>query len=430
MKVQTNTLSNNLRVIMADTGGAESATVLLLVKAGSRYETIENNGIAHFFEHMAFKGSAKYPDSFTISSTVEGMGGVFNAFTGKDHTGYWIKGTVDKVGLILDVLSDMITTAKLEPVEIEKEKGVIVEEINMYEDMPQHKVSNVYDTLLYPSHPLGMDIAGSHQTVRSFNRGHFVDYIERLYHPDNAVLIIAGGIHKKMVNIQNAVQATFGKWDGHQDALKKYTYNQYSPIQAVNRLAVFTKKTEQAHFILGYVTDYGFTDKRKYPLNIMSAILGGGMSSRLFSEIREKRGLCYYVHTSRDLYAETGSMATSAGVRCDIATVNEAIKLIRNEHESIANGGSDKDKLVVEVNRVKEMIKGRFLLSLEDSQSVAGFYGTKLLLEQEVMTPSDVIKHIDAVTVEQVIAEAQKIINNDALRIAVIGPFGQEEIQI
>ncbi len=429
MQTNIKTLPNKLRVIFADTGGAESATVMLLVKAGSRYEDPKNNGIAHFFEHMAFKGSAKYADSFTISSTIEGMGGVFNAFTSKDHTGYWIKGTVDKTGVMLDVLADMVTTAKLESVEIEKEKGVIIEEINMYEDMPQHKVSNVYDELLYASHPLGMDIAGTHQTVKSFSRQTFLNYIHRLYHPDNAVLVVAGGIGGRKDQIETEVAQTFGIWDGSQKETKDYSYDKYIEEATKTDLNVFTKKTEQAHFVLGYVTDYGFVDPRKHALGVLAGILGGGMSSRLFMEIREKRGLCYYIHTSRDMYAETGSLATSAGVRNDVGTVNDALKLIVAEHEKIARS-QDKDVLAKEVVRVKEMIKGRLLLSLEDSQSVASFYGTKLLLEGAVIEPHDMLTLIDKVTVEDVIAQAHTIVTEDRLRIAVIGPFEKTEIAI
>lgn len=431
MKVQSTVLPNKLRVVLADTGGAESATVLLLVKAGSRYETSSNNGIAHFFEHMAFKGSAKYPDSFTISSTIEGMGGVFNAFTSKDHTGYWIKGTVDKVGLMLDVLADMVTSSKLESAEIEKEKGVIVEEINMYEDMPQHKVSNVYDALLYPNHPLGMDIAGKPETVKAFNRDHFVDYIQSLYHPDNAVLVISGGIQSSMQEIQQNVKDTFGKWEEGQSISKRYRYDRYMTTESKYSLSAFTKQTEQAHFILGYTMDYGFMDERKYRLGILSAILGGGMSSRLFMEIREKRGLCYYVHTSRDMYEETGSLVTSAGVRCNIDTVNEALKLIVAEHHAVAQTQTEGiDKLATEVARVKSMLKGRFLLGLEDSQTVASLYGGKLLLEGQIVTPDEIIQKIESVRVEDVIAEAQAVVSNDRLQVAIVGPFTQEQIKI
>lgn len=427
MKVYPLTLPNALRTLIVDTGGAESATVLLLVGAGSRYENTRNNGIAHFFEHMAFKGSKKYADSFTISSTIDGMGGVFNAFTSKDHTGYWIKGTADKTGLMLDVLADMISSAKLEDNEIEKEKGVIIEEINMYEDMPQHKVSQVYDAILYPNHSLGMDIAGTHETVKSFGRQDFVNYIQKLYHPDNAVLVVSGGIGKEVERIRDEVAKTFGQWDTGSGVLRQYDFDNYQGAQSKKVSKIHKKNTEQAHFVMGYTTDYGFLDERKYPLAVLAAILGGGMSSRLFVEIREKRGLCYYVHTSRDMYAETGSLVTSAGVRCDSKVVNEALKVIVEQHEMIASG-KETDKLQTEIQRVKEMLKGRLLLSLEDSQSVAGFYGNKLLLEGSYLEPQKVIKLLDEVTIEDVISEAKSIVIDDRLRLAVIGPFEEGEI--
>ncbi len=429
MHVHKLILPNKLPVLLIDTGGAESATTLLLVGAGSRYETAKNNGIAHFFEHMAFKGSAKYPDSFTISSTIDGMGGLFNAFTAKDYTGYWIKGTADKTGLMLDVLSDMVTSAKLESAEIEKEKGVIVEEINMYEDMPHHKVSEVYDGLMYPQHPLGMEIAGSHETVRSFTREDFTTYIDRLYHPDNATLVIAGGIGKDIDQLRDLVAKTFGVWDLDRSASGQYDFENYHEPMMKKRTAVFHKLTEQAHFVMGYATDYGFHDDRKYSLGVLSAVLGGGMSSRLFTEIREKRGLCYYVHTARDLYAETGSLVTSAGVRCDKDTVNEALKLIVAAHESIAQG-KDKDMLVRDVERVKQMLKGQMLLSMEDSQSVASFYGRRLLIEGDVVDIHSIIEKVQNITVDQVIHEAQSIVHDERLRMAIVGPFTESDIII
>ncbi|MEI6326959.1 MAG: pitrilysin family protein [Candidatus Roizmanbacteria bacterium] len=457
MQVTSKTLPNHLRTILVDTGGAESATVLLLVGSGSRYENAKNSGIAHFFEHMAFKGSAKYPDSFTISSTIEGMGGVFNAFTSKDHTGYWIKGTADKVPLMLDVLADMVTASKLDQIEIDKEKGVIVEEMHMYEDMPQAKVSNIYDELLYGSHPLGMDIIGTQKTVKSFDRQDFVNYIHKLYDPDNAVLVIAGGIASTQKVIEHNIAQTFGKWKPAQKASKDYSYIQYvsttspktnvegqkstvtsqdvipdkrSAIRDLHRKSVFTKKTEQAHFILGYTTPYGFMDEEKYSLGLLAAILGGGMSSRLFMEIREKRGLCYYVNTSRDMYAETGSLVTSAGVRCDKDTVNEAIKLIIAEHHKLVDGNKIKKELQTELDRVKTMSKGRLLLSLEDSQSVAGMYGNKMLLEKKMANVDEAIEKMLSVTVENIIDQAQKIILPENLRLAIVGPFAQEDICI
>src|SRR3972149_515048 len=191
MKTDIITLENGLKVVFVDTDAFPTLTTILLVGAGSRYENKINNGVAHFFEHMAFKGSKKYSNSFVISSTVEGFGGIFNAFTSKDHTGYWIKATTEHFTTMIDVIADMIQTPKLLTEEIEREKGVIVEEINMYEDMPSRKVGDIFETLLYQGSPLGFDIAGTKETVQSFNRLTFTDYINRLYHPNNAVLVVA-----------------------------------------------------------------------------------------------------------------------------------------------------------------------------------------------------------------------------------------------
>jgi predicted Zn-dependent peptidase len=305
----------------------------------------------------------------------------------------------------------------------------------MYEDMPQAKVSNVYDELLYGSHPLGMDIIGTQKTVKSFTRQDFVDYIHKLYDPDNAVLVIAGGIKSTQKVIEENIAHTFGHWKPAQKASKDYSYIQYAldkhlKSNVEGRKSIFTKKTEQAHFILGYTTPYGFMDEDKYTLGLLAAILGGGMSSRLFMEIREKRGLCYYVNTSRDMYAETGSLVTSAGVRCDADTVNEAIKLIIAEHEKLVDGNKIKKELQVELDRVKTMSKGRLLLSLEDSQSVAGMYGNKMLLEQKMANVDEAIQKMLAVTVEDIISQAQKIVIPENLRLAIVGPFAHEDIVI
>ncbi|MCX6731282.1 MAG: pitrilysin family protein [Candidatus Roizmanbacteria bacterium] len=210
MNTQSHTLSNGLRVLLIDTESFPTVTALVMVGAGSRYERKDNNGIAHFFEHMAFKGSKKYKTSFEISSAIEGIGGVFNAFTSKDHTGYWIKATTEHTHTLLDVLSDMILHPLLEADEIEREKGVIVEEINMYEDMPARKVGDIFEEVMYKGSQLGFDIAGTKETVTAFNRKTFTDYIDELYHPNNAVVVIAGGLQGK--NYLPEIEKKFGTW--------------------------------------------------------------------------------------------------------------------------------------------------------------------------------------------------------------------------
>src|SRR3972149_2828169 len=413
MHPQTYTLKNGLQVIFIDTKTFPTLTTLLLIGAGSRYENEKNNGIAHFFEHMAFKGSKKYPNSFVISSTIEGLGGVFNAFTSKDHTGYWIKSTAGHFETVIDVISDMVLNSKLDPEEIEREKGVIKEEINMYEDSPQRKVGEIFEELLYKGNPLGFDIAGTKETVDAFDRQTFTEYIRNLYPPGNAVLVVAGGLSGK-VNYLQIIEEKFSSWKTGQ----KGGFKGMEEVQESPQILVRHKKTEQAHFCIGFRA-FSFNDSRKYALNVLSAILGGGMSSRLFIQVRERRGLCYYISTGNELYSDCGNIVTQAGVTNNLDKVKEAIKVILNEHEKITKG-EIKDE---ELKRAKELIKGRFLLSLEDSSVVANYFGTKKLLQDSLETPQEVIKRIEAVTSEEVSSLARDLFVKRNLNLAMVGPF-------
>ena len=413
------TLKNGLRVIFVDTKTFPTVTTLLLIGAGSRYENEKNNGIAHFFEHMAFKGSKKYPNSFIISSTIEGLGGVFNAFTSKDHTGYWIKSTVEHFPTVIDVISDMVLNPILDVTEIEREKGVISEEINMYEDTPQRKVGELFEELLYKGNPLGFDIAGQKEGIRKFDRDTFTDYIKSLYHPGNAVLMVAGGLstHQDINFYLKLIEDKFKDWQQGTDS----NFIKIEEKQEKPQLLVKYKKTEQAHLVLGFRT-FSFRDERKYALNVLSAILGGGMSSRLFIQVRERRGLCYYISTGMESYHDCGSIVTQAGVTIDINKVKEAVKTILIEHKKVADGDINDDEL----KRAKELIKGRFLLSLEDSSTIASFYGVKELLQKKTESPELLIKKIESVTKEEIINLAKEIFVSKNLNFTLIGPFEDE----
>ncbi|KKQ24094.1 MAG: Peptidase M16 domain protein [Candidatus Roizmanbacteria bacterium GW2011_GWC2_37_13] len=422
MTPQVFTLKNGLQVIFVDTKST-SLTTILLVGAGSRYENEKNNGIAHFFEHMAFKGSKKYPNSFLISSTIEGIGGIFNAFTSKDHTGYWIKSTLDHFETVIDVISDMVLNPILSGEEIEREKGVIVEEINMYEDMPQRRVGELFEGLLYKGNPLGYDIAGTKETVQSFDRLTFVEYIKNLYHPENAVLVVAGGLGDKsqISNLKSQINSKFENWKND----KHLSFKPIIESQTKPQMLIKYKKTEQAHFSLGFRA-FSFKDNRKYALNVLSAILGGGMSSRLFIQVRERRGLCYYISTGSELYSDCGNIVTQAGVTNDLGKVKEAIKIILEEHQKIADRETTKNEL----KRAKELIKGRFLLSLEDSANVASSFGVKKLLQNKVETPEEIIKKIENVTVDEITNLAKEAFTQEKLNFAMIGPFKEGDLQI
>lgn len=418
MKPYTSTLPNGLRVILVDTEAYPTLTALLLVGAGSRYENEDNNGVAHFFEHMAFKGSKKYPNSFTIASTIESLGGVFNAFTSKDHTGYFIKATVNHLDIVLDVLSDMVLHPLLLSEEIEREKGVIVEEINLYEDTPYRKVGELFESLLYKGNPLGFEIAGSKKTVRSFTRDTFVSYIDELYHPKNAVLVVAGGINQKSEYYLDIVNKKFAKWtNGKKATIVTVNEQQIKPSSLIKY-----KKTEQAHFCLGFRA-FSFFDKRKYALSVLGSILGGGMSSRLFIEVRERRGLCYYIYTDHDHYHDVGNFVTQAGVTNNIDKVREAVDVILKQYKKIIQGKIKKDEL----KKAKEIIKGRLLLSLEDSFNVASFLGDRTLLEGELERPEDILTHIDKVTEEDIVELSNTIFKPESLNFTMIGPFEEKD---
>ena len=413
MRPQVFTLKNGLQVIFIDTKTFPTLTTLLLVGAGSRYENEKNNGIAHFLEHMFFKGSKKYPNPKIISQIIEEMGGHWNAFTSKDYTGYYIKASTDHFPKIIDILSDILLNSLFDISEIEKEKGVIAEEINMYEDMPQRRIGEIFEGLIYKNNPLGFDIAGNKKTVASFDRNTFVNYMHSLYHPNNTVLIVAGGLGS-VQKYKLIIEEKFGNWkSGKKSSFVKIIESQTKP-----QMLIHYKKTEQAHFCLGFPT-FGINDKRRRILNVLITILGGGASSKLFQEVREKKGLCYYIGTGAEQYFETGNIVTQAGVAKDIEKVKVAISATLVEHKNMIKGlFSDND-----INRAKEMLKGRLLLSMEDSFNIAHFFGNKKLLENKIETPEEIIKEILSVKKEEIIELAKEIFTNDKLNFAIIGPF-------
>ena len=405
------TLSNNLKVVTIPMETA-SATVLVLMGAGSRYEKKAEGGLSHFIEHMMFKGTKNRPTAREIAQEIDGIGGEFNAYTAKDHTGYWIKAASEHIPFLIEMLSDMTLNSLLDDKEIDREKGVIIEEMNMYEDTPMRKVSEVYEQLLYGDTPLGRDIIGTKETVSSFSRENFQAYMERLYRPNNAVIIIAGGMGK--IPVVDHIQKHFGSWSDK----KTPTFEKQTEKQKAPNLKIISKKTEQTHICIG-VRAFGLSDPRRYSLSLLSVILGGGMSSRLFHEVRERRGLAYYVHSSADKYQEVGNFVTQAGI--DSAKVEEAVKVIVDEYFKITNYELRiKDK---ELEKAKAFLKGHLVLGLEDSHGVAGFFGDSLLLEGKVRSVDEVISRVEAVTVEDVVNVAKDIFKKENLNIAAIGPF-------
>jgi len=384
--------------------------------AGSRYENRKNSGISHFLEHMAFKGTDKRPTAMDISSLIDGMGGEFNAFTGKETTGYYIKSAKDKLETSIDVLSDMLLHSKFDPEEIEKEKGVIIEEINLYEDMPARKIGDIYEQLLYGDTPMGWDIAGDKEIIRSITRGDFMTYLGELYSSSNLTVVVAGGIDSD--EAYSLVEKYFG-------SMKEFQPKTFEPLhESQNKPAVLVKQkqTEQIHIALG-VRTVSISSPKRYPLSVLSAILGGGMSSRLFHEIREKRGLAYYVRTSSDEYADVGTLATTAGI--DPKRVIEAVQVMVAEYSKVSHG--EMALTDDELTKAKEFLKGHLVLDLEDSRSVSGFYAHQELLEEKIENPNDVIEQIDKVTKEDIESVGKEFFKEATLNLALIGNFADGE---
>jgi predicted Zn-dependent peptidase len=404
------TLPNGLRLLTAPMPTSQSVACFVMLAAGSRYETPDTNGIAHFAEHMFFKGTERRPTARDIGAEIDGIGGEFNAFTGKEYTGYYVRCAAEHRRLALDVLVDMLRHSKFEPEEIDREKGVIVEEMNMYFDTPRDYIGGVYDSLLYGDQPLGWDIIGRKETVRAATRETFTDYIDRWYKPERMVVGFGGKLDG---DLREDVIELLGD-------LEAAETGEPSPVQIAEnggpRVKVHRKDSDQAHLTLG-VRSYPLIHPDRYALQILATVLGTGMSSRLFTEVRERRGLAYYVFASNHSYTDAGSLYSQAGV--DIERADEAVETIVTELKRIADEPVPEDEL----EKAKNVAKGRFVLQLESPHALITFGLRREILEGEATEPEEVIASIEAVTVEDVQRVAQDVIGSRGLNLALIGPF-------
>ena len=405
---QRDTLDNGLRVLTADLPYAQSVAVVLMLAAGSRYETAESSGIAHFSEHMFFKGTERRPTAREIAGAIDAIGGEFNAFTGKENTTYYVKCAAEHRDVALDVLVDMLRNSRFDAEEIEREKGVIVEEMNMYYDTPRDFVGGVYEELLWGDQPLGRDIIGTKETIRGATRDTFMGYLDSWYKPSRIVLGVAGRIGD---GILERAQELLG------DLADAETGEPEQTTPHLNgRVVVHTKQSEQAHVVLG-VHSLPLEHPDRYAIQLLATALGGGMSSRLFSEVRERRGLAYYVYGLNHSYTDAGTLYSQAGV--DIARIDDAVATIAAELRKIAAAPLPAEEL----EKARNFAKGRFVLSLESPQGLMMFGLRKEVLEQQLPDPDEVLRALDAVTSDDVERVASELIATDRLRLAVIGPF-------
>jgi predicted Zn-dependent peptidase len=408
------TLPNGLRLLTAPMEHAKSVSCFVMLAAGSRYETPETSGIAHFAEHMFFKGTERRPTARDIGNEIDGIGGEFNAFTGKEYTGYYVRCAGEHREIALDVLVDMLRNSKFDADEVDREKGVIVEEMNMYFDTPRDYISGVYDALLYGDQPLGWDIIGRKETVRAATRETFLDYTGRWYKPARMVVGIAGMIEG---DLDKDVERLLG--DLPSDETGDPTPAQISDDGAP-QVKIHTKASDQAHLCLG-VRSYPLVHPDRYALQVLTTVLGTGMSSRLFTEVRERRGLAYYVYALNHSYTDAGSLYSQAGV--DINRIDEAIETIAGELRRIA----DESVPQAELDKARNVAKGRFVLQVESPHGLIMFGLRRSVLENDAPEPEEILAELDAVTVEDVQRVAQDVIGANGLKLALIGPFEQTE---
>jgi len=406
-------LDNKLRLLTAHMPHTQSVSISLFIGIGSRYETDTEAGISHFVEHLCFRGTAKRPTAREIAAAIEGVGGLLNGGTDKELTTYWCKVAVPHFGLALGVLADMLLNSRFEPQDIEKERRVIVEEINMSFDSPPQRVSMLIDELLWPEHPLGRDIAGSKKSVNAISRDMMLGYVAGQYRPDNTVVAIAGNI--KHEAIVAAVSQALGNWTNQPQP------SEYANFQGglARRFCLETRDIEQAHLCLA-LPGLSLVHPRRFTLDLLNIILGEGMSSRLFTEIRDRMGLAYSIHSCVDHFLDCGSMVIYAGV--EPKNLPTTIKAILEQLSKL------KDEIPeAELTKVKELAKGRLLLRMEDSRNVAGWMGGQEILTRRILTPERVIALINAVTAEELKQLAGELLISNQLRLAVVGPVSAAE---
>lgn len=409
-------LGNGTRVLLAPARDTQAVTVFAFFPVGSRYESAGLSGAAHFIEHLMFKGTTRRPTTLHISRDLDRVGAEYNAFTGKDYTGYYIKANAEHLDLALDMLADMLFHSTFKPAEVERERRVVLEEINKYEDMPERLVEERYEELLYGSHPLSRFISGTRKTMLGITRPKLLAFRDRFYHPDRCLLTIAGnvgdGIHDGAALAR--VQDSFGRVPGRarRAAVRAVPFRRRVGRGA---LRVHFKETAQVHLVLG-VPAYGGDDPKTYPLALLANVLGGTMSSRLWIAVRERRGLAYTVRATADAYQDIGSFSVHAGL--DPSRLDEALRTITRELRRVRDRGITAE----ECSRAKENIEGRIILGLEESSERAEWYGRQALLRKEVLTPEEKIARLMAVERTDVARVARELLRTDRLHLAVIGP--------
>ncbi len=406
---QLHTLPSGLRLVTVPMPAAKTATVLMLVKCGSKYETKDLGGISHFLEHMMFKGTQRRPGYLDISRELDGIGASYNAFTSKEVTGYYAKAAATKIDTIMDVVFDIFLNSKLEAGAMEIERGPINEELRMRRDDPQQHIGRLFEELLYGDQPAGWEIGGTEATINAMQAPDLRRWFDTHYVAENTIIAVAGGIDPEQVKAK--VEQLFENIRQAEKASKLAVVE----VQNVPGIKTASKDVEQLYVSLG-VRGYNMFDDRRYPAGLMAQILGGGMSSRLFDEVRQKRGLAYYVWAGNTNYTDSGYFEVGAGLNQAKAT--EGIKVILAEMAKVATEGVTQEEL----KRVKDQAEGRMAFTLESTSGVTDDYGGSVLFYDKVITPEEELAKIQAVTQNDIQAVASDIFTDERLNMAVIGP--------
>ena len=408
MLYRKTTLDNGLRLLTATMPHTRAVSINFFIGTGSRYEDDVHAGISHFIEHLCFRGTPKRPTAREISGAIEGTGGALNAGTDKELTVYWCKVAQPHFPLALDVLVDILLNSRFDPSDLEKERQVIIEEINMCNDSPAHRVDLLIEELLWPGHPLGRDIAGSKDSVTAMTRDMMFAYLAEQYQPGNTVLSIAGAVeHEEVVT---AVDRAMGGWKNKQPSIKYAAYTE----RTAQQVTVEKRDTEQVHLCLA-LPALSIHHPQRFALSLLNIMLGEGMSSRLFTEIRDRLGLAYSIHSFIEHFADTGALTVAAGV--DTAKLPVAVRAILEELAKLREPVPES-----ELDKAKELFKGRLMLRLEDSRNVAGWMGGEEILTGHVRSIEEVLAIIDAVTTQELRQLAIELLAGEKLRLAVVGP--------
>lgn len=409
-KAKKKIYKNGLRVITIPMKDNPTVTVLVLVGTGSDYEPKEINGISHFLEHMCFKGTEKRPSAKVISHELDALGCQYNAFTGSEYTGYYAKGDAKNFRQIFDIISDIYQNSTFPKEELEKEKGVIIEEINMYEDMPQSHVEDLWSEVLYKDQPAGRSTLGTKENIKRMIRDNFINYRNKYYTASNTVIIVSGNV---------------SSFDVYKEVNKKFNSIKIAQVpnkpktkisQTKREVLVKYKETDQTHFILG-VRAFDLFDKRNIKVSMLASVLGAGMSSRLFQKLREEMGVAYYVRAYNNPSLDHGSFQIAAGVSND--RVGEVIKEIIKECNDLKTNKISEQEL----DKVKSLLIGNMKMSLEATDDIANFYGGQEVLKKEIKTLENKIKEIKSVNVNDIKKMANILFKTNTLNLALIGPF-------